>query len=184
MAQRDTSLGPKPSYFWFFLFVFSFAFLSLLLIENTRLPPWRRAFLSIFLCLPLFLFSLFWVSPFSLSRSLSFSCSFCLPSFLFLMSISGSCFLFLFCLIFVSRCYFVCVCLCLLSCCFESQYYIYLCILFCCCCCCCCLFVLLWCFVICLNFWLPIKNISQKMEIPPKNKMKNAEKSGHFDKNS
>ena len=52
MAQRATSLGPKPSFHFFCLaFVFfCFAFLSLLYIETLRLPPKKAIFvyLSVF----------------------------------------------------------------------------------------------------------------------------------------
>ena len=106
MAQLATSLGPKPSLLFFLLF------LSLLLIENL-FPPQKRQFcfyFSVSLCfslaffgLPLFTFSFF---------SLSLSVLVFLPSFLFLISLSGSCFLFLFvCFLFQDALLFVFVCL-------------------------------------------------------------------------
>ena len=91
MAQRATSLGPKPSLFSFcFFVVFAFLFFAFL-IEKPVFTPKKGAFLCIFLCLPLFLFSLFGPPPFSLSLSLSLSCSF-LSSFL---SVSHFCIWFL-----------------------------------------------------------------------------------------
>ena len=107
MAQRATSLGPKPSLF----IVFFFLFLSLLSIEKrTCSSPIKRAFFLIFECLPLFLLSLFLPPPFSLPLSLSLSCSFFLPSFLsffvcFLLIpfLSLSFFFFLLCFCFMKR---------------------------------------------------------------------------------
>ena len=92
MARRATHLTwPKPSLCLFvLLFCFLFPFLSLLLIEKPVFPP-RRAFLFIFECLPLFLLSLFWPPPFSVSLSPSLFCSFL--SFFLLV--------FLFCLLLV-----------------------------------------------------------------------------------
>ena len=90
MAQRATSLGPKPSlcsfcfcFFWFvFLFFLCFPFFFFNRQKNC-FPPKKGHFLFIFQCLPLFLFSLFWASPLSsLSLSVSLSCSF-ISSFLF-----------------------------------------------------------------------------------------------------
>ena len=81
MAQRATSLGPKPSLFFFLIWSFVFfSFLCLLLIEEHCSPP-KRAFLFIFQCPPLFLLSLFCLSPFRflfLFLSCSFLCSFLL----------------------------------------------------------------------------------------------------------
>ena len=67
MAQRATSIGPKPSLFFLFFCVF--------------VSPLRKPFLLfIFLCFPLFLFCLLLASPFFhflfLSLSLSLSLSF------------------------------------------------------------------------------------------------------------
>ena len=93
------------------------------------------------------------------------------------MSISGSCFFFLCCLLFVSRCYFVVVFLLVVLFCFESQYYI--CLFLHLVSCCCFLFLLLWCYFL---FWQPIKNISQKLGNSENPQMK-MQKSGHFHKN-
>ena len=68
-------LALNPPYL-FFLF-----FLSLFLIEKPCFPPKKGIFCFFFECLPLFLLSLFWPPPFSLSLSLSLSFFF-LPSFL------------------------------------------------------------------------------------------------------
>ena len=92
MAQRATSLGPKPSFFCFFL-----VFLSLFLIEKIVFSPQKGSFLFIIECLLLFLLSLFWTTPFSRPLSLSLSLSlflslslslvfFSLPSGLFLFA--------------------------------------------------------------------------------------------------
>ena len=56
--------------------MFCFPFLSLILIEKTCFPPRKGHFLFIFECLPLFILSLFWPPPLSMSLSLSLSCSF------------------------------------------------------------------------------------------------------------
>ena len=54
-------LALNPPYFLFVFFVFFFlGFSFLVLNRKALLPPLKRAFLCIFLCLPLFLFSLFW----------------------------------------------------------------------------------------------------------------------------
>ena len=100
MAQRATSLGPKPSLFYLFLFfwcffVVFFVSLSLLLLEKTLFSPLKRAFLCIFsVCpfvslLPCFTFSFFFVS---LSSSFLFP-SFLFLSFLFLVLAFPFCFL-------------------------------------------------------------------------------------------
>ena len=79
---------------------------------------------------------------------------------LLLIPVSGSCFLFLFCLHFVSRCSFVFGFLFVLLFCLNHNFLIFLlCFLF---SCCSFLVLLLWYFVI-FKFWLPIKNISQKI---------------------
>ena len=55
MAQRATSLGPKPSLILFFvIFVFLFAFLSLLLIEKKTscFPPIKAIFVVHFSVFP------------------------------------------------------------------------------------------------------------------------------------
>ena len=85
------ALNPPYFLFVFFFVVCFFAFLSLLVIEKKLFLPLKKAILCVcFLCLPLFLFSLFWASPvftfsffvsLSLSLSLPLSCYF-LSSFL------------------------------------------------------------------------------------------------------
>ena len=109
MAQRATSLGPKPSLFVLLVFVFLFlghlTFVFFCFCLNSLKPcfapkghfclficvslcfslaflekPWASQFLSPYLSFPLFLFSLFWASPF-FPFSFSLSCSF-LSSFL------------------------------------------------------------------------------------------------------
>ena len=77
MAQRatsrvHTSFGPKPT----LCFCFDCIFLCFPFFGSNRKVTLKRAFLFICLCLPLFLCSLFWPLPFSLSPSLSVSCSF------------------------------------------------------------------------------------------------------------
>ena len=98
MAQRATSLGPKPSLFSFFflVFVFFFALFSLFFNrQKTCFPPRKGHFLLIFNVSLSFSLNLFWPPPFfcfSFSVSLLFF-SFFLPSCLsFLLSF---CFLFL-----------------------------------------------------------------------------------------
>ena len=180
-----TSPDPKPSIvsfcFCFFVFCCSslLSFLCFFNRQRTWFFPLKRAFLFIFHCLPLFLVSLFWASPpffhFSFFVSLLFF-SFFLPSCLS-FSLSGSCFFFLLCLLFVvSRCSFV-LFFCLLSCVvlnpsisflFDLHLVFWLLLLF----------VCSSCFAILLffDFWKPVKNISEKMEIGKTAKMKNAEK--------
>ena len=77
MAQRATSLGPKPSLFVLVCFFVLFIVLSFIAFRrrNLFLPP-KRAFLLTLQCLPLFLPSFLLNFPFSLSLSLSLSCSF------------------------------------------------------------------------------------------------------------
>ena len=114
MAQRATSLGPKPSLFIIFLFFwFVFvAFLSLLCTtKKPCFPPRKGHFWFIFECLPLFLLRFFWPPPFSIFLSLSISSSspFFLPSCLsFLLSfaslfLSLSFLFFLLCFCFMKR---------------------------------------------------------------------------------
>ena len=86
MAQRATSLGPKPSLFSFSFLGFLFFFFALLSLvfnrQKTGFPPRKGHFLLIFngsLSLSL---NLFWPPPFSVSLSLSLCCSFLFPSFL------------------------------------------------------------------------------------------------------
>ena len=169
MAQRATSLSPKPSLV--FLFVFFFAFLSLPLIgKNLFFYPKKGIFvycsvspfvsLSPFFGLPLFqsisscLSLVFFFLPFC------FSCLFLvLVFFLF-----ASCFKRLFCFCFSACCFVLnhnlrCVF------CFASCFLVvFLCLLFC-------------------YFWLPIKKTSPQRFRYGK-KMKNAENNGQFYKSS
>ena len=97
MAQRATSLGPKPSLFVFFFWggvlVFFFALLSLFFNrQKTCFPPRTGHFLFVFNVSLSFSLNLFWPPPFSVSLSLSLCCSFL---FTFLL-------VFLFCFLFVS----------------------------------------------------------------------------------
>ena len=82
MARKATSLGPKPSLFLFVCFVFFFPFLSLLLLEKPVFPP-RKGIFVYFESPPLFLLSLFWPPPFTVSLSLSLSCFFSFFLFVF-----------------------------------------------------------------------------------------------------
>ena len=103
MAQRATLLGPKPSNSFCIICVPLFVFNR----KSLFLPP-KRVALLIFRCLP-------FVSLYPLFGLLLFRCLvlclslviFFLTSLLFLMSVSGCCFLFLFCLFCLSRCSFV-----------------------------------------------------------------------------
>ena len=113
MAQRATSLGPKPSLFYlflFFLFLFFLLFfvsLSLLLLEKKTLfsPPKKGIFVYFFCVSLCFSFALF---HFLLFLCLSLSLFFFLVSFLsvFVISVSGSCFSFLFSLLFSFKLFF------------------------------------------------------------------------------
>ena len=98
-------LALNPPYFSFFICFPFFAFNRKHVSSLSK-----RAFLFICLYLPLFLFSPFLASPFFTFSSLCLSLvlSFFLPSFLFLMSVSGFCFLFLFCLLFSFKMFFCC----------------------------------------------------------------------------
>ena len=100
MAQRATSLGPKPSKFIYFL-LFGFVvvpFLSLLCnAKKTCFPPRKGHYLFIFECLPLFLLSFLWPPPFSIFLSLPLSSS--CPFFLSFLSFFFAFFCFL---VFVS----------------------------------------------------------------------------------
>ena len=104
-AQRATSLGPKPSFYVSSFLLFCFCFCSPFFVLNRKslFSPEKRQLVFICLCFPLFLFSLFWASPFlpflflclSLSLYLSLSLSLVLffrPSFQFF---SMFCFWFL-----------------------------------------------------------------------------------------
>ena len=127
------------------VFFSCFSFLSLFFMGKPGFSPKKGIF--VYLCVSLLcLFSLFLASPFSLSLSLSVSCSF-LSSFLPVSHVSFWFLLFAFALLLlVSRCCFVFV-FCLLSC-FVGIIILdlfLLCILS--SCCCCFLFFLLWYFV-------------------------------------
>ena len=107
VARRATSLGPKPSLFLFLFFCFVFLFWGAFpfLVFNRKkacFPRRKGHFLFIFESPPLFLLSLFWPPPFSVSLSLSLLLllSFFLPSCLYFFF--GSLFLslsFFFCLL-------------------------------------------------------------------------------------
>ena len=121
MAQRATSLGPKPSLFSFsfllFLFFPCLPFFVSFNKNNLCFPPKKGHFWFLFECLPLFLFSLLGPPPFSISLSLSLSCS----SLSFFLSVSHFCiwfmlFLFVWFGFFVSSCSFVFLLFYLLSC--------------------------------------------------------------------
>ena len=106
MAQRATSLGPKPSLFSFVFFDFFFAFLSLLLIEKPCFPP-KKGHFCVFFCVSLCFSLAFFGLPLFHFLFLCLSLVlFFLPSFLFLISVSGSAFSFCFVCFFVSRCSF------------------------------------------------------------------------------
>ena len=123
MAQRATSLGPKPSLFSFcflgFLFFF-FAFLSLFfLIDKKPVFPLKKGtfclFFSVSLCFSLAFLGLL---PFLHFLFLCLSLlvfSFFLPS-CFSFSLSGSCFFFLLCLLFLFQDVLLFLLFCLLSC--------------------------------------------------------------------
>ena len=122
MAQRATSLGPKPSLFsfcFFFFFVFFFAFLSFFFNrQKTCFPPKKGHFLFIFSVSLCFSLAFFGPPPFlpflSFFVSLLFF-SFFLPS-CFSFSLSGSCFFFLLCLLFLFQDVLLFLFFCLLSC--------------------------------------------------------------------
>ena len=130
MAQRATSLGPKPS-LCFCLFCF-FVFLSLFLIEKPCFPH-KNGHFSLFICVSLcFSLAFFGPPPFSVSRSLSLSCSF-LSSFVpvfhfcfwfllllsvYLLFLSSCSFVFIFFLLVVLFCFesYDLICFCFASC--------------------------------------------------------------------
>ena len=181
MAQRATSLGPKPSLFFCFLFIF--AVLSLPLIENPVFPL-KRPFLLFIFCVSLCFSLAFFGLPFFhflvfVSLSLSLSCYFLyslLPvshvNFWFLLFVIG-----LF--VFVSRCSNVFVSF--LSCVVLNPNLRFIFVLHLICCCCyfcfsfCCFHI--FCF---FDVWLPLKSISENMEIQKTAKMQNAEKKRTF----
>ena len=196
MAQRATSLGPKPSLFYFFFsfcvfwgFVFLFFCFRVFAfaIKSPVFPP-KRGMVCVFFCVSLcFSLALFELAPFSLlvfSLSLSLYLSrvlFLLPSFLFSFLYRLLAFLFVF---FASLFQDVILFLfsLFLSCLFSiiKLDLFLLCILF--SCCCCFLFFLL-CYFVMFDFWKPVKNISENGNWK-NNKNEKCWKKGHFDKRS
>ena len=83
MAQRATSLGPRPSLFVFFVVFFCFfcSFPFFVLIGKPCFPPKKGIFTFIFSVSLSFSLNLFWPPPFYVSLSLSLSCS-CVSFFL------------------------------------------------------------------------------------------------------
>ena len=77
--QGPPHLALNPPYFFGLFCLFFLCFLCV--SKKNLVLPLKRAILFILECLPLFLLSLFWPPPFSLSLSLSLSCPF-LTSFL------------------------------------------------------------------------------------------------------
>ena len=141
-------LALNPPYL-FFCFFSSLPFLSLYFIRKTCFPPSKRQFLFIYLCFPLFLFSLVWASPcfpflflclsLSLSISLSLVIFFLLPScfsFLFLVLALSFCLFFcfkmLFCFVFLLVVLLCFESSCLISCCFASCFLLLVVFGFCC----------------------------------------------------
>ena len=118
-------------FFVWFLFLFFFPFFALNRKTLFFCPP-KRQLLFIYLCFPLFLFSLFWASPFFpfLFLCISLVLLF-LPSFLFFISVSGSCFSFCVSLLLGSRFYFVFPFLIVVLFCFVSSCLIYFCFVSC-----------------------------------------------------
>ena len=111
MAQRATSLGPKPSLFFFILFLFLFFsslfFLFLFFIEKPVFTPQNR----FFVCFSVSPFVSLWPSWGLLLFQLIFLCLslvlFFLPSFLFHILYLVIHFFLFSLLCFVSRCYAV-----------------------------------------------------------------------------
>ena len=113
------ALNPPYSFvFVFFLFLFFFSLLYFLcfLIDKKPVFPLKKAFFVYFQCLPLFLFSLFWASPFLpfLFLCLCLVIVF-LPSFLFFI-FSFWFLLFLF-VVFAFFCFKMFFCFCFSACC-------------------------------------------------------------------
>ena len=178
MAQRATSLGPKPSLVSFVVF---FAFLSWFLIEKPVFSPQKGHFCCSLFCVSLCFFLAFLGPPhFSLSLSLSLSCSF-LSSFLpFCFSFLYLVLVFLFVCFYISSCFlFLFFCL---SSCFVLNHnlrFVLLCILFSRCCC----FLPLSYFVI---FWFleTYQKHLWKHGNSKNSKNEKRRKNGHFDKSS
>ena len=194
VAQRATSLGPKPSscFLFSFIFISLFSFLCFpffVFNRKTLLSHWKRPFWSVYLCFPLFLFSLFWTSPFfpflflCLSLCLSLSCSFlssCVPVFHF-------CFWFLLFLsvylLFLPSCSFVFL---FSACCLVLFWIIrfdlfLFCILFSCCCFCFLFLDLVFCY-----FWFLETNQKTSLKNGNSKNSKNEKcrKKRHFDKSN
>ena len=164
MAQRATSLGPKPSFYFFFYFLFCFFCFPFFVLNRKKKPVFapKKGNFCLFICVSL-CFSLAFLGlplffPFSFFVSLLFF-SFFLPS----------CFSFLFLVLAFSFC-FVCFLVqdvilflffCLLSCFVLNHHVWFLFALH-------LVFLLLFFVFVALvfcnffDFWLPIKNISQK----------------------
>ena len=158
------------------MFFLCFPFFVFFNRQKICFPPKNGHLLFIFQCLPLFLFSLFGASPlffpFSFFVSLLFF-SFFLPS-CFLFSLCGSCFFLFVVFAFLFQDVLLFLFFCLLSCVvlnhnisflFALHLVFWLLLLF-------CSFAILLFF----DFWKPVKNISERMEIGKTAKMKNPEK--------
>ena len=179
MAQRATSLGPKPSlffcfcFFLFFVFFFAFLYLFFQLTKKPVFPLKKDHFLFIFSVSLCFSLAFFGPPPFLpflfLCLSRLFLSSF-LPVFHFLFS--GSCFFFLLCLLFLFQDVLLFLFFCLLSSIITFNFFL-LCLFSGCC------FFCSSCFAILLffDFRKPVKKKAlKKMEIRKTAKMKNAEK--------
>ena len=97
--KRPPHLALNPPNLFIYCFFCLFLFISFLcfVIQQNLCSPWKRAFLFVFECLPLFLLSFFWPPPFSicLSLFLSSSCPLFLPScFFFVCFVLLPCFCF------------------------------------------------------------------------------------------
>ena len=103
VAQRATSLGPKPSFYFFvFLFVFCFCFPYFVLKRKTLFLPLRKAIFVYFSVFPFVSLWPFWGLPFFPFRFLCLSLS-----LLFFSFFLPSCFSLLFLVLAFSFC-FVC----------------------------------------------------------------------------
>ena len=134
MAQRATSLGPKPSLFLLFVFFFVFfplPFLYLLFNRKTQFFPPKKGNFCLFICVSLcFSLALFGPPPFF---PFSFFVSLLLFSFFLpVFHLSFWLFIFLFFgLLLGSRCYVVFLFLLVVFFCFESSCLIYFCFVSC-----------------------------------------------------
>ena len=183
VAQRATSLGPKPSLFFCF---FPLPFLYLFLSRKTLFFPQKKA-IFVYLTVFPFVFSLALFGPppffpFSFFVSLLLF-SFFLPS-CFFISLSGSFFFFLFGLLLGSRCYVVFLFLLVIFFLFWIiMFDLFLfCILF--SSSCCFWFLLLSYFVI---FWILAtyqKHLWKNWKLKKKTKNEKCTKKGHFDKSN